>query len=98
MDFERAMRIEHVSKAGYDVEFETSNYKIKTTPRREWEIIVDEKHDLARDAMQGHRRLPKIKMLCAEEPLVKDANLIRCEVIAVVLYTGPMVGLVETET
>ena len=41
---------------------------------------------------QQTRKIPKISELVSLDS-AKEANLIEAEVIAIVLYTGPMVGL-----
>ncbi len=76
---------------GHDYVFETSNYKIKTTPCSEWLYVVgDDKLDRKPCPDMGHeRRIVPIKELM-ERPLAKKAGLLEEEMIAVVLYTGPM--------
>jgi hypothetical protein len=86
--FEEGMRREHCSKQGYDHHFTTSNYQIQTFPKNEWQIVVDKREDLA-DMSHG-RQLVDISILMKLEMVIK-ANLTRQEVIAIVLYTGPMV-------
>ncbi len=82
------MQAEHCSSGGHHTYFETGNYHINTCPANEWAITVDEKFEFA---VTSHRRkLVRIKELMKKE-IVRSANLKRCEVIAVALYTGPMV-------
>uniref|UniRef100_A0A7S0M388 NAD(P)(+)--arginine ADP-ribosyltransferase n=1 Tax=Cryptomonas curvata TaxID=233186 RepID=A0A7S0M388_9CRYP len=88
IDFENAMKAEHCTKLGCDIEFATSNYKIETTARREWAIVV-EKEPLT-TSEDGHgRRVPdmeKLKFL----PITIKAKMLQIEIVALVLYTGPM--------
>jgi hypothetical protein len=89
MRFEEAMRKEHCSKDGYEYKFKTSNYQVETCPLHEWLIVVEHRTDLA--DMRHDRIILDISKLMRLE-LVKKARLTRPEVIAVVLYTGPMVS------
>ena len=85
------MRSEHCSLGGHSVPFTTSNYKITTTPEQEWLYIVgDDKGQRMPCPDMGHeRRIVPIEELL-QRPLAKKAKLTRAEMIAVVLYTGPM--------
>ena len=88
------MELEHCNqRQGALIEFETNNYLNKTTPCREWEIVVGKRQcDIKSEPCQKRiRKIPKIDELCALE-IAKDANLMEAEVIAIVLYTGPMVS------
>jgi hypothetical protein len=69
------MRSEHRSKACANFEFETSNYKIKTTPSKEWMIVTGELK-CPEDQMKFDRRIPDTDHLLS----LSTAN-----------YTGPMV-------
>ena len=84
------MKAEHCSKAGSNVEFETLNYSIKSTPYREWCLIVEKVKVSPEPDMRFGRRIPDIDELMNLD-VAKRAKLNRPEVIAVVLYTGPMV-------
>ena len=89
---------------GHDLEFTTSNYKIKTKPVTEWRA-VDARRGKAEAEFAAHcaqlgvglgeghhgRRVPDVDELVGLESSRK-AGLILEEVIALVLYTGPMVG------
>jgi hypothetical protein len=89
-NFEVAMEAEHCTREGCMEIFVTSNYtEIKSYPKKEWDIIV-KGGSCPESDMKFNRRIPIIKDLC-ELPLTKKAGLIRAEVIAVVMYTGPMV-------
>jgi hypothetical protein len=89
LDFEKAMEVEHCSKGDSKVRFVTENYHINTFPANEWAITV--LHDMTGADLQHERKLVTIEENMKKE-IVAIARLIRCEVIAVVLYTGPMVG------
>ena len=82
------MTSEHCHKDGCDHEFTSGNYQVTTTPQREWRVAVDGRADLA-DLRHG-RILTPVEALMRLE-LVSSSGLTRAEVIAVVLYTGPMV-------
>ena len=93
-----AMEAEHCSKAGSAWEFTTSNYGITTKPQTEWRIVIGEMKCPDHQCGFG-RRYQSVDSLLAIRP-ANDAKLIRVEVIAVVLYTGPMVrkvGFLEFE-
>ncbi len=66
------------------------NYGITTCPRVEWDIIVNGNLNAA--DMRADRRVPDIENLLSLEQAT-SAKLQREEVIAVVLYTGPMFEL-----
>jgi hypothetical protein len=80
------MRLEHCSLGGHSHTFTTSNYKITTNPRNEWLYVVGKSPcpDMGHD-----RRIVPIDELCKTQ-LAEHAKLTRPEVIAIVLYTGPM--------
>jgi hypothetical protein len=88
LDFGNAMEAEHCRTKGSKICFTTRNYKVTTCAYNEWQIAVKNNTRLA-DMRCGKRRIPEIEELL-ELSVVKDANLWREEVIAVVLYTGPM--------
>ncbi len=71
--------------------FKTSNYtEIESCPKQEWEIVMKGAPCPAKD-MRFNRRIPEISKLC-ELPLAKKALLQKAEVVAIVMYTGPMVS------
>ena len=86
------MRQEHCERAGCDAEFTTGNYKITTTPKSEWQYVVG---GLMCPDMQHNRRLISSSELL-QRKVSRDANLCEEEVIAVVLYTGPMFQIYNT--
>ena len=93
LDFEKAMGMEHCTGKGCREYFVTNNYKIRTCPFDEWLITV--LHDLSKatspEATAHGRRFVPISELMQVD-LAVQAELTRHEVIAVVLYTGPMVS------
>jgi hypothetical protein len=93
LDFEPAMRAEHCFKGGHDYEFTTGNYKIKTTPEREWLQIVGDENGLRAavpDEDMKHGRVIVDVSELLKRPLAVTARLQRCEVIALSLYSGPL--------
>jgi hypothetical protein len=80
LNFKNAMRQEHCERAGCDAEFTTGNYKITTTPKSEWQYVVD---GLMCPDMQHNRRLISSSELL-QRKVSRDANLCEEEVIAVV--------------
>jgi hypothetical protein len=89
IQFSVAMEAEHCSKVGSTLEFTTGNYNITTTPAQEWAVVVN-RVDPPQTVMGHSRRIPDIQTLMNSEVSL-NANLTREEVIAVVMYTGPMV-------
>ncbi len=89
MEFFKAMEAEHCSRGGPHVYFVTGNYKIRTCPADEWAITLQ--CDASKADMRHGRRLTDIATLMEVE-VVKLAKLAQVEVIAIVLYTGPMVS------
>ena len=95
MEFLKAMHSEHCVKPGYDYEFTTGNYSVKTSPQKEWKIVMKIEKCPEAD-MKDHsgkvvRTIPLIEDLQAKH-MTTHAGLIEEELIAVVLYTGPMVN------
>jgi serine/threonine protein kinase len=88
VQFMTAMEAEHTSMAGCDMQFTTRNYGITTTARAEWGVVV-----------RGEAPPPEHMIPCRVRVVVEDklhseqarrAGLRREEVIAVLLFTGPM--------
>ena len=88
-DVLKAMTAEHCESFDSDEAFTTSNYRVTTTPRREWRIVVD--GDAAQADMRHGRRLQRIDAIMRRRD-VAAWGVSREEIIAVVLYTGPMVS------
>jgi hypothetical protein len=93
LDFEKAMEMEHRTDKGCREYFVTNNYKIRTCPYEEWRITVlhDIPTDMSPEATAHNRRFVPIAELMQVDVVIQ-AELTREEVIAVVLYTGPMVS------
>ena len=92
LKFEEAMEDEHCRRKDKEVEFTTGNYNITTFPYKEWMFVVEQKYE-EKDLTHG-RRVRDIDALLEQHNKVVPnggAKLTRAEVIAVVLYTGPMV-------
>ncbi len=81
--------MEHCVKKGHNFEFVTSNYKIKTTSKKEYSLVLGEAKPDPADMMHS-RRIPNLVEL-QELEMSKSAGLLRIEIIMLVLYTGPMV-------
>jgi WD40 repeat protein len=92
LNFKNAMRQEHCERSGCEIEFTTSNYNITTCPKMEWHYVVE---NTACPDMGHKRRLVPIKELM-QKKVSKDAKLCEEEVIAVVLYSGPMFQVYNT--
>jgi WD40 repeat protein len=92
LDFKNAMRQEHCERAGCDTAFTTGNYKITTTPKQEWQYIVE---SVECPHMSHQRRIIPIWELL-QRKVSQDAKLREEEVIAIVLYTGPMFQIYNT--
>ena len=94
LDFEKAMELEHCHNTGATDSFTTTNHHITTTPADEWAVAMaggtDSSH--VECDMRHGRVLRTIDHHMASEAAVR-AGLTRPEVIAIVLYTGPMVRL-----
>ncbi len=84
--------MEHCTGKGCLEYYVTNNYKIRTCPLDEWYLTV--LHDLSKatspEATAHNRRFVPIAELMQVD-VATQAGLTRHEVIAVVLYTGPMV-------
>lgn len=96
LNFVKAMEAEHCHGTTATETFETINYRIKTYPAREWAIVVD-RAELTEGERGYGRKIPDIKELLRLE-LSEDAGLTEPEIIAVMLYSGPMVCAVTRTT
>jgi hypothetical protein len=81
------MEEEHCNRGGARVSFDIGKNR-RTWPAKEWAITVRGEHAIA--DLSRSRKLQQIEDLMKHD-VVEQAKLTRCEVIAVVLYTGPMV-------
>lgn len=88
LDFMKAIEAEHCLKAGCDVEFTASNYQITTTAKKEWDIVIGRSE--CPEHQRTHNRSLHTLQNLMELELTKKAGLALSEVIALVLYTGPM--------
>jgi hypothetical protein len=95
LDFLLGMEREHCSRAGCNTPITTTNYGLTTTPRREWMLVLGEVEAESKELLFG-RRIPCYKKL-GDLEVAKAAGLIPVEIIAVVLYTGPMVSSPQRE-
>jgi hypothetical protein len=84
------MELEHCARDGCDTRICTTNYNLITTPRREWRLVLGEE-TASDDDLRFDRRIPSYKQL-GDLEVAKTAGLTLVEIIAVVLYTGPMVS------
>jgi hypothetical protein len=90
LDFEKAMEAEHCHKEDSKAVFTSRNYGISTCAHDEWQLVVQGSTGASHNADMRHGRvIPKIEELL-KLPMTTDAGLSRAEVIAVVLYTGPL--------
>ena len=98
LNFKNAMRQEHCERAGCDVEFTTGNYNITTTPKQEWQYIAE---SVPCPHLGHDRRIIPISELHQrhKRKVSQDAEFAELreeEVIAIVLYTGPMFQIYNT--
>jgi hypothetical protein len=84
------MKSEHCTKDSSEFEFEFFKKKKKTS-KREWAIVVD-REPLKPGEDGGGRKIPVIDDLMAL-PMSVKAGLLKIEIVALVLYTGPMVSV-----
>ena len=69
------------------------NYGILTWPCKEWCIVVDGDPVPLADR-RDNRHIPIVSELL-QQPHVVESKLTKPEVIALILYTGPMVRLLQ---
>ena len=84
-NWEPAMKAEHENNTDL---FTTPNYNIETCPKDEWLAIVEGKSPPI--ASMGYGRMIRHLDEYLTSDVTREAGLTRPEVIAVVLYTGPM--------
>mmetsp|Transcript_54968 Transcript_54968/g.115031 ORF Transcript_54968/g.115031 Transcript_54968/m.115031 type:complete len:480 (-) Transcript_54968:15-1454(-) len=93
LKFLEGIESEHTEMAGCDRGFTTSNYLVTTTPRKEYDIATGKQECPEKDMLDRKqrkvRRIQKIDMLTTLE-VCKRAGLMDYEILALVLYTGPM--------
>ncbi len=84
-----SMEAEHCSMGGSEDRFKVGDSDKETWPANEWAITV--RGEFARAHVGSSRKLKTIEELMRRD-VVTQAKLKWPEVIAVVLYTGPMVS------
>ncbi len=84
------MRSDHCDHDDSDEQFVTLNYGLQTTARQEWNIVVtvDKTKEMNGRLIPDYRVLLKSETANRAEPKLED-----CEIVATILYTGPMVLL-----
>lgn len=91
LNFLKSMEVEHASKAT----FSTSNYGIETCPAEEWRVVFECDTRAEKEYNRHMRRIPDWRQIMRKEQMQrhsgKEAPLTDVEVIAIILYTGPMV-------
>ena len=106
LKFEKVMEVEHCSSKDSHREFTTKNYQLTTYPKQEWTLVVKSRPE-TEDMGHGRVLKDVDKLLadyngklvadCRKSTSSKDfqeakvPKIQRPEVIAIVLYTGPMV-------
>jgi hypothetical protein len=97
LEYLKAMTREHCKDTGCEMKFTTRNYDVTTTPSAEWLAVVEQQpqpkdnmeHD--KDGVTIKRRIHNFRQLNEDQlRTMKNASLRQEEVIAVILYTGPM--------
>jgi hypothetical protein len=92
LDFIPGMEKEHRSQ----VQFKTPTYNVETSPYQEWKAVLNRKLPLGQE--KNNRRMPDYEQLSQSDkwrPQNHRANLWDEEIIAIILYTGPMVSNLE---
>ena len=88
-----AMEAEHCSKGDSSTPFTTTNYKIRTTPEEEWKIVAQGLQPKEENMVHGRKTRDISKLSHSDS--AKRSRLQEYEVIAVVIYTGPMVRTIS---
>jgi hypothetical protein len=88
LEFEKTMEAEHTRMAGCDMRFTTRNYGIATTASAEWGVVVRGQAPPPEHMLHGRVMVSVEDKLQCEQ--ARKAGLRREEVIAIILYTGPM--------
>ena len=75
-------------------EFKTLTYNILTSPAAEWGIVVEKRPISEEHKKSGRAVRDFAALLCSEKMKPQDqrAGLREEEIIAVILYSGPMVS------
>jgi hypothetical protein len=90
------MAAEHCTMGGCDYEFTYPLLITTTTPRQEWFHVVsfNGRQHLHQSDMSNGRRLLSIEE-CLQKSTAKRAGLNRAEIIALIMFTGPMVTTIS---
>ncbi len=88
LEYFKAMEMEHCHETGSDILFTTRNYGICSFARQEWDIVV--RGCIPPPEHMHHGRILRDIGEMMQSDTVAKAKLRKAEVIAVVLYTGPM--------
>ena len=88
LEFFKAMESEHCVGTGCATAFTTRNYGITSCSKHEWDVVVNGAKPPPEHLLHD-RKVPDVDDKLRSET-AKKAGLRREEVIAVVLYTGPM--------
>jgi ankyrin repeat protein len=93
LDFKREMMREHCERTGCNTEFTTNNYKITTTPEKEWLYVAGDANGqrlpCPPECLNHGRKILTLDEL-KQLDLAIRAKLNDEEILALVLYTGPM--------
>jgi len=85
-DIAEGMRKEHLCSRDAHIPFTTSNYNLTTTPYKEYNHVIDGGVGLEKGDVRVLRPLTYYRELKS----VTTAGLTSYEIIAIILYTGPM--------
>jgi len=88
INFFEGMKKEHNEMADSYVKFKTTNYEIETCPSEEWRIV--EQHDKRIQSQDRINRVVPNYNDLLKDKVSRRADLGKDEIIAVILYTGPM--------
>ena len=81
------MEAEHCKRQDSKDEFNPGNYDTTTTPSLEWLVVTN---DSKRQEASVGPRLVRAYEEVMEDSIVKQAKLRKEEIVALILYTGPM--------
>eukprot|EP00960_Hanusia_phi_P058434 763888-Hanusia_phi.AAC.1 len=85
VNLSKGLEEDHCRGEDADEEFATSNYNIKTTPRKEWCAVSDPM--MQKELSVGTRTIRSIDELL-QAPIAIKAKLLKEEILALQLYTG----------
>lgn len=94
-DVREGIEQEHSRRADSMIPFTTPNYHITTTSINEYAVVTNrEKAQAASQGGSGGGRRIKFFLDVLEQEEAKKASLTEAEVVALILFTGPMVRVV----